>query len=57
LAAENWPADQVSTTSNRLATGSVVRTIQSGKRITTLAISPDAQVLAAGEEAGNHLLS
>jgi len=40
-----------------LATGSVVRTIQSSKHITTLAISPDAKLLAAGEGASNHVLS
>jgi WD40 repeat protein len=38
-----------------LATGSVVRTIQSGTRIATLAISPDAKLLAAGH--GVDLLS
>ena len=38
-----------------LATGSVVRTIQTGKHTTTLAISPDATVLAAGSGSGKAL--
>ena len=32
-----------------LSTGTVVRTIQTGKRIATLAISPDSKLLAGGE--------